>query len=285
MYGGSSGQRCGCGAGCDTALLVGPWTHTSALSQGWPEVFGQTLAWLRAYLCDDDSGPRSASVRVHVGGADAWRDLPRWPPPTTSRRWYLHDDGKLDPLAPGTGRPLTSRYDPADPTPSLGGASLSTTAGSRGNAALEARDDVLVFTSAPLAEPIEILGPVTAELRVGVSTGHGDVFVRFCDVDRRGRSRNVCDGLARLKFDGGIGPAEVTVTTDPTAHRFPAGHRMRLQVSGGAHPRFARNTGTAQPFATTTRLVPTDITIHHPSAVVLPIARDDEPRLAEQAGG
>ncbi|MBO0918556.1 CocE/NonD family hydrolase, partial [Streptomyces laculatispora] len=63
-------------AGCETALLVGPWTHTSALQKGWPEVFAESLAWLRAHLCDDPSGLRPTPVRIHLGGAGAaWRDL------------------------------------------------------------------------------------------------------------------------------------------------------------------------------------------------------------------
>lgn len=65
--------------GCETALLVGPWTHTSALQQGWPEVFAESLAWLRAHLCADPTGLRPTAVRVHIGGESAWRDLDEWP--------------------------------------------------------------------------------------------------------------------------------------------------------------------------------------------------------------
>lgn len=261
-------------AGCDTALLVGPWTHNSAMQQGWPEVFAESLAWLRAHLCDDPSGLRENRARVHVGGRREWRDLPDWPPAATDRRWYLTGDGRLDDRAPeAAAPPLSFRYDPAAPTPSLGGPLLSRTAGPRDNAALEARDDVLTFTTPPLTEPADVLGTVTVELRVGTDTGHADVFVRLCDVDERGRSVNVCDGIRRLDpATAGPGPAEVTVAMSPTAHSFAAGHRIRLQVSGGAHPRFARNTGTGEPLATAARLVPTQITVHHPSALVLPRA-------------
>ncbi|KOG65837.1 peptidase S15 [Streptomyces griseoflavus] len=260
-------------AGCDTALLVGPWTHNSAMQQGWPEVFAESLAWLRAHLCDDPSGLREARARVHVSGRQEWRDLPDWPPAATGRRWYLTGDGLLSDRAPGAAPPLSFRYDPADPTPSVGGPLLSRTAGPRDNAALEARDDVLTFTTPPLAEPAEVLGTVTVDLKVGTDTGHADVFVRLCDVDERGRSVNVCDGIRRLDpATAAAGPAEVTVDMSPTAHSFAAGHRIRLQISGGAHPRFARNTGTGEPPATATRLVPTEITVHHPSSLVLPRA-------------
>ncbi len=258
-------------AGCDTALLVGPWTHNTAMQQGWPEVFAESLAWLRAHLCDDPSGLREARARVHVGGRREWRDLPDWPPAATDRRWYLTGDGLLSDRAPEAAPPLSFRYDPADPTPSVGGPLLSRTAGPRDNAALEARNDVLTFTTPPLTEPADVLGTVGVDLRVGTDTGHADVFVRLCDVDERGRSVNVCDGIRRLDpATAAAGPAEVTVEMSPTAHTFAAGHRIRLQVSGGAHPRFARNTGTGEPPATATRLVPTEITVHHPSALVLP---------------
>ncbi|MFI9051985.1 CocE/NonD family hydrolase [Streptomyces sp. NPDC053427] len=277
-------------AGCDTALLVGPWTHNSALQQGWPEVFAESLAWLRAHLYDDPSGLRSAPVRVHLGGRPAgdddagqgqWRELPTWPPAATGRRWYLDADGSLSARAPeATAAPLTFRYDPADPTPSVGGPLLSPKAGHQDNATLEARDDVLTFTTAPLTEPVEILGPVHAEVLVSTDTGHADVFARLCDVDERDRSTNVCDGLQRLRpdhqadvpgEDSGTAPTAVTVAMSSTAHHFPAGHRIRLQISGGAHPRFARNTGTDAPLPTATRLRATVISLHHPSALVLPV--------------
>jgi putative CocE/NonD family hydrolase len=251
-------------AGCETSLLAGPWTHTSALGEGLADMFPDSLAWLRAHLCDDPSGLRPTPVRVHIGGE--WRDLDGWPPAgSRSRLWHLNGDGGLAPRPDESRSSMTFRYDPADPTPSVGGPVLSAKAGIRDNRRLEARDDVLVFTSAPLAEPVEILGRARAELDVTTSTGHGDVFVRLCDVDPRGRSHNVCDAVLRLKGSGTL-----ALTMSPTAHRFRAGHRIRLQVSGGAHPRFARNCGTGEPFATATRLVPSDITIALPAALILP---------------
>lgn len=274
-------------AGCDTALLVGPWTHNSAMQQGWADVFAETLAWLRAHLCDDASGLRETRVRVHVGGRQEWRELSDWPPAATGPRWYLDGerDGVLSARAPEGAPPLSFRYDPADPTPSVGGPLLSRTAGPRDNAALEARDDVLTFTTPPLAEPLDVMGTVAVELRVMTDTGYADVFARLCDVDERGRSVNVCDGIRRLDpaTAGSVaGPAEVTVAMSPTAHSFAAGHRVRLQISGGAHPRFARNTGTDEPLPTATRLVPVVVSLHHPSALVLP-QTGPEATGAEQA--
>ncbi|RPK46281.1 Cocaine esterase [Streptomyces sp. ADI92-24] len=258
-------------AGCETALLVGPWTHTSALQKGWPEVFAESLAWLRAHLCDDPSGLRPTPVRIHLGGAGAaWRDLDEWPlaPATTS--WFPTPDGHLTGQPPTDTAPLTSfRYDPAAPTPSLGGPLLSRTAGARDNSALESRDDVLTFTGPVLTEPVTVLGPVSARISASTDTGHGDVFSRLCDVDPQGRSTNVCDGLAQLRTTAQE-PAHVTLPMGATAHRFGVGHRIRWQISGGAHPRYARNPGTGEPRTQATEFVPIRVSLHADSVLMLP---------------
>lgn len=263
-------------AGCETALLVGPWTHTSALQQGWPEVFAESLAWLRAHLCGDPSGLRPTAVRVHVGGENTWRDLDDWPPALAARPWYPAPGGQLTQQAPTDSASLaTFRYDPADPTPSVGGPLLSRTAGPRDNSSLEARDDVLTFTGPPLTEPVDILGPVSARLSISTDTGHADVFTRLCDVDAQGRSVNICDGLGRVRTAGDL-PAQLTVEMSSTAHRFAVGHRIRWQISGGAHPRYARGSGTGEPPVDATTFRPVRITLHSDSALVLP----HEPGLA-----
>jgi uncharacterized protein len=150
-------------------------------------------------------------------------------------------------------------------------------AGRVANAKLEARPDVLTYTTAVLAEDVEVIGEVAAEIWFRSSLPHADVFVRLCDVDEKGRSYNVCDGLVSLT--GADELTATTVTLWPTAHRFRRGHRIRVQVSSGAFPRFARNPGTGEPHATATTLRAANQEVHHdaehPSAVILPI------RLAE----
>jgi uncharacterized protein len=260
------------GAGCPASLVIGPWTHTSALDKGGPVVLAESLGWLRAHLTGDASGRRRSPVRVHVGGADEWRDLPDWPPPdAVTRELYLHPDGRLEDTPARPDAPVGSfRYDPATPTPSLGGPLLSRGAGVRDNAPLEARADVLTFTTGPLAQPVEVIGAVTAQLSVAGNPGHHvDIFARLCIVDTAGRSHNICDGLVRRPAFVDGDPVTVTVSLSPTAYRFQPGQRIRLQISGGAHPRFARNTGTGEPLATATRLVATDLTLHSGSMLLL----------------
>ncbi|HUB23392.1 MAG TPA: CocE/NonD family hydrolase [Streptosporangiaceae bacterium] len=165
--------------------------------------------------------------------------------------------------------------DPEDPEPGhsariwVGGATLSlAAAGVRDNRPVEQRPDVLVFTSEPLDEPVEVIGDVTAELRVTRDNPNADLFVRLCDVDRRGRSRNVCDGIVRLTAaDPLTGTVRVGMTG--AAHRFGRGHRLRLQVAGGAHPRFARNPGNGQVEAPAKDFVVTRYSVQHPSALVV----------------
>ena len=244
-------------AGRDPELLIGPWTHTSSLDQGWTEVFGQVMRRLRGT-------PPAAPVRVHVGGAGEWRDLPAWPPEgAREERWHL-GPGTLRSV-PGDGS-TTFRYDPADPTPAFGGALQSPSQGQRDNAVLERRADVVTFTGEPLTAAVEAMGPVRAEFEASTTAASGDLFARLCDVGPDGRSLNVCDGLARIDGDG-----RTVVRMSSTAHRFLPGHRIRLQVSGGAHPRYLRNYGTGEPPGTATRMVATETTVRHASALVLTV--------------
>ena len=259
-------------------LVVGPWNHTSGFSKDMPIVAGEALAWLRAHLTGTGAVPGPSPVRVHVsetGGKGQWRDLADWPPPDAiPQPWHLHAGGTLMD-SPGKGT-SSFRYDPHDPTPSVGGPRMDSNGfGSKDNSKLEARDDVLVFTGPVLGEPREIIGPVSLRLRVRSSSPDFDIFARLCDVDAKGTSWNICDGLLRLD---GTRPADADGWTDievpmsATAHRFAAGHRFRVQVSGGAHPRWARNTGTCEQIATATTLVPVDIEISHRGTVLsLPV--------------
>jgi uncharacterized protein len=253
-------------AGRPARLIVGPWNHAGAFNSDMPTAFGESLGWLRAYLGGDDRGRPAQPVRVWVGAIGEpgqWRDLPDWPPPgVRTQAWHLHGNGTLATSAAAGEAVSSFRYDPADPTPSVGGPSMDSRAAKpQRNNALEAREDVLVFTSEPLREPAEVIGPVSISLRARGSGPHFDVFARLCDVDPRGRSWNVCDGLVRVR-DGNAW-TEITVPMSAAAHRFGAGHRLRVQISGGAHPRFMRNTGTGEPPATAARLVPVDISIGH----------------------
>lgn len=173
------------------------------------------------------------------------------------------------------------RYDPSEPTPSLGGPVLFASAPVLDNAPLEAQSDVLVYTGAPLAEAVQAIGPVHVELWMRASSPHFDVFARVCDVDREGVSRNVTDALTSVgegeSEQDQAGAWRVRLALWPIGHRFAAGHRIRLLVASGAHPRYLRNPGTgADRLAAggpgTRRAVDVEVLrdAAHRSAVVLP---------------
>jgi hypothetical protein len=132
---------------------------------------------------------------------------------------------------------------------------------------------VLTFTSTPLSGDLDIIGFPEVELELQADNPHADVFVRLCDVDPRGRSSNFTDALQRLDPSVPAGKVQrVTIKLRPCAHRLLAGHRLRIQVSGGAHPRYVRNYGTGEPLTSGERLVPSTHTLLHAGTrVTLPL--------------
>ncbi len=158
-------------------------------------------------------------------------------------------------------------------------------AGPRDNRKIEARPDVLTFTSPELAADQTMIGPVTATIHLRSSLVHTDVFVRICEVHPDGRSMNMSDGIVRL--DEQNAPADddgirvVQLELWPVGHVFRRGHRIRVQVSSGAHPRYLRNLGTGEPIASATTMKAAHQEVFHdpthPSAVVLPLAARSMP--------
>ncbi len=274
--------------GVPTALTIGPWTHMT-IDGG--VTTAETLSWLDAYLDGDGNGApsRPGPVRAWTSGVQEWRELPQWPPAgTTQRTWYLHAPGALSGAEPAEGTTQTGfSYDPAAPTPSVGGRTMSMTGGgSKDNTALERRDDVLTFSTAPLAAPLQVAGPPVTELWVRTDPPHANLFVRLCDVDESGRSRNLTDQIVRLPVRADGSAQLVRVALTDVNHVFLAGHRIRLQLSGGAHPRFARNLGTGEDpvDGSATAVVRYDIqhSREQPSAVTLPVVGEPNGHQAGQ---
>jgi uncharacterized protein len=264
-------------AGRTARLTVGPWTHLSMDGAMMREALEFGLARARGA-----EPPPRGPVRLYVMGEGAWREFASWPPPGYSPQpFYLGPDGALAAERPPASAPDGFRYDPADPTPAVGGVRMVRGgAGRVDNTALEARPDVLTYTTAPLESDVEVIGEVTAQIWFRSSLPEADVFVRLCDVDPGGKSWNVCDGLISLSAADEVTAA--TVRLWPTAYRFTAGHRIRVQVSSGSFPRYARNPGTGEPRAVAVRLLAADQSVYHdperPSAITLPV------RLAGSAG-
>ncbi len=266
--------RCLRDRGVDVALTIGPWTHTDLITKGLARITRESLSWLDAHLGAAPATQRPGPVRVFVNGR-GWRSLPKWPPATSEQALYLQPGGGLADTAPPTDplppRPATFCYQPADPTPTVGGRLLSPGGGYRDDTRLARRDDVLSFTGDPLTADVCVLGSPTVQLAHSSDNLHVDLFVRVSEVDGRGRSRNVSDGYRRL---AAATPEEsaVSIELDPVAHRFSAGSRIRVLVAGGSHPRYARNLGTGEPVATGRQMKPAVHAVHFGSSrLLLPV--------------
>lgn len=257
-------------AGRPPRLTIGPWWHAD------PRTFAaaveETVSWAAVVACGEAPAER-APVRLFVMGIDQWRDFGQWPPEGyVPQRWHLHPHGALARGPAAVSEPTAFTYDPSDPTPALGGALLFPRgAGPVDNTPVEARSDVVTFTSPVLDADLEVIGELAARMWLRADRPSCDLFVRLCDVDADGTSVNVCDNIVPVRLQG---VTEATVALSPTAHVFRRGHRIRVQVSGGAFPRFARDLGGGEPLASAATPHRTRIEVlhdaEHRSSILLP---------------
>jgi putative CocE/NonD family hydrolase len=296
-----------------TRLVVGPWAHGVSggafvdrsfglrSSTDGIDLTGMSSRWLggRLGIGERMAGPR---VLLFVMGPNVWREEEDWPLPDTAfTPWYLHSegggntasgDGVLSPEPPGDEPGDVFLYDPRDPVPTVGGATflpgvwLGANAGPRDQSAVEERADVLCYTSPPLRRPLEVTGPVRLVLYVSSSARDTDFTGKLVDVAPGGRAELVTDGILRVRYRDArdeprlLDPDEVVeleIDLGATAYVFPAGHRVRLDVSSSNFPRFDRNTNTGGAIAgeSIEEALPARNVVHHrrahPSHVVLPV--------------
>ena len=145
-------------------------------------------------------------------------------------------------------------------TPSAGRADL---------AVLEARGDVVTFTTAPLREPLTVAGRAVLLAAPTGSTGRTDLAVRLAEVDPAGRSVSVSDGYGRVPIADGA--HQIAVATHPVAHRFARGSRVRLVVAGGSFPQHDRNLGVDGDPLTATAMRPTRVHLGAGARLTLPV--------------
>jgi putative CocE/NonD family hydrolase len=265
-------------AGRTPYLTVLPHYHTAPAVT--LDATREGLWWFDAHLKGRRELLERRPVHLRLMGDKEWHAMDYWPPPARTTRFFLHPEGRLALEAPpADAGPARYCYDPADPTPATGGPVLSDQAGPRDQRAVEARADVLCYTSPPLTAPLDVVGYVRLELNAHSSLPHTDFIGRLCIVDRSGRSTNVCEGICRVTpahdgraTDGGL---RLEIDLGATAQRFQAGERIRLHVCSAAHPRWAANLGTGEPFAHGIHGLPAQQTIYQdalrPSALVLPV--------------
>lgn len=257
-------------AGRDVRLVVGAWTHVD------PGAGARSVRELLTSVGVDVGGGESAAVEVEVMPDGDWLRFDAWPPPAAAVDLFMHGDRSLRPT-PGSAAVVEYPYDPDDPTPMAGGRGLNPfTIGPRDQAERERRADVVTFSGDALVDALTVLGEPIVRCRFSSDGARPDLFVRLCDVDESGRSTTVTDGYVRLPAAPPGSVRDLELRMAPTAHRWHRGHRVRLQVSSGAHPLYARNPGTADPIHDFSRLVATTQRLHldpsRPAGVTLPSA-------------
>jgi uncharacterized protein len=293
--------------GRPSKLLIGPWTHGNARSPIGELDFGTgsqiglinmqqdfaglQLRWFDHWLKGVDTGLLAeAPIRLFVMGANVWRGEQRWPlERAVDTPLYLHSGGALSTSAPDAEPPDHYRYDPRDPVPTHGGALLIAPefpSGPVDQRGIEARPDVLTFTTPPLDHATEVTGPVMVQLWAASSAPDTDFVARLVDVYPDGRAFNLTDGILRARYrDAAAGqPAAPLEPGQPylfaidlwaTSNVFLAGHRIRLQVTSSCFPRWDRNPNTGHTFGMDAELRTAEQTIlhdrDHPSHVVLPL--------------
>jgi hypothetical protein len=281
-----------------------------------------TLAWFDHFLKGEDNGVAGGPrVDYFVMGENQWHVADHWPLTGTQyRSWYLASGGhaasvmgdgvlSLAPPAAAHGQAIAHAatefgsavgaaaagadsdqyvYDPKNPVPSVGGHSCCAwTSGPQGQfdqSSVEQRADILVFTSAPLNEPMEVTGPVSVVLYARTTAPDTDFTAKLVDVAPDGTAINLSNGIQRASFRESLEhptpvvPGEVykyEINVWPTSNRFLKGHKIRLEISSSDYPQFAPNPNTGAAFGTTSETRPATQTIlhdaDHPSALILPV--------------
>lgn len=283
-------------------FLIGPWDHgsyhTSAATVSGDRDFGPTavngtslmsplaFGWFDRFLkaAPIDTGPK---VSYFVMGENRWRDSHGWPPNHAKVPYFVRGANVLSEVAPSK-RELHDSYvyDPNDPVPTVGGrgssgSAILGTAGVRDQAAIGEREDVACYTTSHLIDPVTIAGPVELRLFAAASTLATDFTAKLVDVQPDGYCAILTDGITRVYECKPGKPVEYQIDMWAVAHTFFAGHRIRLEISGGSFPRYDRNpnTGTKAASAQADDFAPTTHHIFHdaerPSHLLLPVVEPE----------
>jgi hypothetical protein len=256
------------------------------------------LAWYDYLFKGVQNEFATVPVRIFVMGENKYHQESDWPPPEAKlTRYFLHSGGSANSLRGDGGLSLTPpkketpdkfTYDPANPVPTIGG-SLCCDAehyepGPRDQRTSENRDDVLVYSTKPLGEDMEVTGPVTLELWARSSAVDTDFTAKLVDVSPVGFAMNLTDGILRMRYrdsqekPGLMNPDQVykiSVDLWATSNVFKKGHIIRLEVSSSNFPRFDSNLNTGADQATSREFVSATNTIlhdaEHPSALLVPV--------------
>ena len=293
-------------------LLLGPWIHGSTpidvsgefhfgtrSSSAAMDLPGVILRYYDYWLKGEDNGVADEKpVRIFVMGENVWRWEDSWPlSRAVVTNYYLHSggkanslngDGRLDTATPNHEQPDVYAYNPMDPVPTRGGGLCCDPAfmmsGAYDQRPIEARPDVLVYSTPALEQDTEVTGPIVVTLYASSSAVDTDFTAKLVDVEPCGCARNLTDGIIRARYRKPRHPASLiepgqvykyTIDVWATSNLFKKGHSIRLEISSSNFPRFDRNPNTGGPIGAETTLVPALQTVHHsaeyPSHVTLPV--------------
>ena len=290
-------------------LIIGPWGHllpyTNPSSRGAGDIdFGPNalidlnetlLRWFDYWLKDVANGIMDESpVSVFTLGENRWQHMSDWPPPNMRQvRYFLHSGGEantlkgngtLSTVPPSQEQTDTFVYDPDNPVQSLGGNNLTVDMGVQDQRPVEERNDVLVYTSEPITQALEITGPVTVTLWASSSAIDTDFTAKLVDVHPDGYAQNLLNGIIRARYRDSattpqmmeVGkPYQFTLDLWATSNVFLPGHRIRLEISSSHFPEFDRNLNTGEAFGEGTQGVTAQQTVFHQedraSHVLLPV--------------
>ena len=284
-------------------LIIGPWTHCDPTSQAGKMDFGAEAAvdvpalvvrWFDHWLKGIDNGiMREPPIRVFIMGDNTWRSESEWPPARAkpaslyfSSRGAansLYGDGTLSRIKPKGTKPDRYIYDPANPVTDH----FFETPGPRDLRPFEVRNDVLVFTSEPLLQDMEVTGDIQAEVWASSTAKDTDFIVKVTDVHPSGESQNITpplSGVIRARYrDSESRPAlldpgtvyRFVIDSMSTSHVFRKGHRVRVWITSSFFPHVDRNPNTGHTFGEDSEMVRATQTIYHdarrPSRIILPV--------------
>jgi uncharacterized protein len=290
----------------ESKMVIGAWGHGPSQKfgdvdfgpQAMRVLFDRELKWFDHYLKGVDNGiDREPPVEIFYMGANRWRHEADWPIPGTKfTPYYIGSggaangdagDGRLSASVPSGAASDRYEYDPNNPVPTLGGnncCGTPTQAGPKDQRAIEKRKDILVYTGAPMTQPLAIAGPVKMRLFAATDGPDTDWVVKLIDVAPDGFSMPIAEGILRARYRKGtdkmelLRPGEVyefEVDLVGTANVFLPGHRIRVDITSSHFPQFDRNPNTGEPFGASSRVRVAKQTIYHsaarPSQIVLPV--------------
>lgn len=285
-----------------TRMIIGPWGHGPTQKYGdvdfgkdaFNDQFEEELRFFDHHVKGARNGlDNNLPVKLFYMGVNKWRTEADWPIPNTNyRNLYItgataansvRGGGQLTFTQPtGSGKD-TYRYDPDNPVLTLGGnncCGTPTLAGPKDQRPIESRNDVLVYTSEFLKDPLTIAGPVKMKLNASTDGPDTDWMVKLVDVYPNGFAMPVAEGILRARFRNGLDKPqlltpnttyEFTVDLVGTANTFQPGHRIRIDITSSNFPQFDRNPNTGEALGAATKTRVALQTIQHGSHIILPV--------------